>query len=95
MEADFEIEKTWNKSTNFHWVYEFNAVSALAESGNENHWSQWLPSTIPFNGDGNYENHWNFAMVAKEYAKSPTNATINFKSLNTVFQGLFTPNIYK
>ena len=46
----------------------------------ENHWSQWLPSTIPFNGDGNFENHWKFAMVAKECAKNPTNTTTNFKS---------------
>ena len=45
----------------------------------ENHWSQWLPSTIPFNGDCNFENHWKFAMVAKECAKSPTNTTTNFK----------------
>ena len=26
---------------------------------------------IPFNGDGSFENHWNFAMVAKRGPKSP------------------------
>ena len=31
----------------------------------KNHRYQWLPSTILFNGDGNFENHWKFAMVAK------------------------------
>ena len=52
----------------------------LTPKPSENHWSQWLPSTIPFNGDGNFENHWKFAMVAKECAKSPPNTTTNFKS---------------
>ena len=53
-----------------------------------------MPSTIPFNGDGNFENHWKFAMVAKECAKNPTNTT-NLNLKNTVFQGLFTHKIYK
>ena len=43
----------------------------LTPKPSENHWSQWLPSTIPFNGDGNFENHWKFAMVAKKCAKNP------------------------
>ena len=30
----------------------------------ENHHFQWLPATIPFNGDSTPENHWNFSMVA-------------------------------
>ena len=37
----------------------------------KNHWTQWLSQTIPFNGDGAFENHWNFAMVANCGLKSP------------------------
>ena len=51
----------------------------------ENHRYQWLPSTILFNGDGNFENHWKFAMVAKEWAKSPTNTTTNSKPKREFF----------
>ena len=29
----------------------------------ENHWTPWLPPTIPFNGDGCFENHRKNAMV--------------------------------
>ena len=43
----------------------------LTPKPSKNHWTQWLPLTIPFNGDGAFQNHWNFAMVAKCGPKSP------------------------
>ena len=43
----------------------------LTPKPSKNHWTQWLSLTIPFNGDGAFQNHWNFAMVAKCGPKSP------------------------
>ena len=43
----------------------------LTPKPSKNHWTQWLPLTIPFNGDGAFQNHWNFAMVAKRGPKCP------------------------
>ena len=45
----------------------------------QNHWIQWLPQTIPFNGYGAFENHWNFAMVAKCGPESPNSFDLSAK----------------
>ena len=56
----------------------------------KNHCFQWLPLTIPFNGDSASENHWKFSMVAKTGLKSSTTTTTNFKSEEKTIQ-LYSP----
>ena len=48
----------------------------------KNHWTQWLSETIPFNGDGAFENHWNFAMVANCGLKSPNSFDFVYRLQN-------------
>ena len=54
----------------------------LTPKPSKNHWTQWLPLTIPFNGDGAFQNHWNFAMVAKCGPKSPKSFDYAFSLQN-------------
>ena len=64
--------------------------SCLTPKPSKNHWTQWLPQTIPFNGDGAFENHWNFALVAKCGPKSPNKMlmiiVLDCKYLNLLWQ---------
>ena len=54
----------------------------LTPKPSKNHWTQWLSLTIPFNGDGAFQNHWNFAMVAKCGPKSPKSFDYAFSLQN-------------